>query len=386
MQYSDEAISRIAGEYVLGLAPRPLARAVHRRMRRDAALAAEVAQWERAFHALGDAVPAPSAPSERTWQRIERELSALAPVAASAAQAPQAPAAVEAAPRAPAAGARSSPSIASEARRWWQNLWLWQGWAVAASAAVVFLSMQDQVPPSPGVMDAPAPPALAGSPIVPAPATPGTGDGGAAATDDPGSSGAADPSVAGTSALGTTPPAPEADSVAAASPSASPSASQTVRQTAPLADDTGEPTVRTIDDATAVASAPSRPSRGATRGASSASTAVMMGMLAATGEGNGAAFVVLRDPASGNLRVRATTAQSPGEDRDFELWAVPKEGPPRSLGLVSGTSDTLLTLDTRLDRSVLGAQVLAISVEPKGGSPTGGPTGEVRFAGPMQAI
>jgi anti-sigma-K factor RskA len=35
---------------------------------------------------------------------------------------------------------------------------------------------------------------------------------------------------------------------------------------------------------------------------------------------------------------------------------------------------------------VLGAQVLAISVEPKGGSPTGGPTGEVRFAGPMQAI
>jgi anti-sigma-K factor RskA len=390
MQYSDEAISRIAGEYVLGLAPRPLARAVRRRLHRDAVLAAEVARWEHAFHTLGDAAAAPSGPSERTWQRIAGELPALAPVAAAPSLAPPAPQVVASAP-----GGRPGPSAVAEVRRWWQNLWLWQGWAVAASAAVVFMSLQDQVPPSPGAMDAPAPSVLAGAPTVPAPSMSAGSDGAAPAPAAPDAAPAAGAetgaAVAGTAVAAAEPSQvrqqdPARVEVAAVSPPASASPSQTVRQTAPLAEGTGEPTVLSVDDGSAVAAASSRPARGGTRGATGGDTSVMMGMLAATGAGNGAAFVVVRDPRSGTLRVRATSAQSAGEGRDFELWAVPKEGPPRSLGLVSGTSDTLLALDTRLDRSVLGAQVLAISVEPKGGSPTGGPTGEVRFAGPMQAI
>ncbi len=407
MQYSDDARSRIAGEYVLGLASRPLARAVRRRMRRDPALAAEVARWELALHDLGDAVAVSLPAGDRLWARIAEELDMAPTLAGSAARgAPAAApvpatgvadAAVPPAPAVPVGRPQSGSREAhrgplAEARRWWQSLWLWQGWAVAASALVVVLGLQDQVPAplgAPGGTDMQAPPAMVGAPAAPsspaaAPVVP-VGD----AVLAPPAAGADEPLVAGTAdATGSR---PAADAAAAANAGVV----ATNRSTAELAAESGAATVTTGQVADDIAAARPARTRGTTRGGSldvggapagAGAGPVMLGMLAATGEGNGAAFVVLRDPASGALRVRATASQSPGADRDFELWAVPKEGAPRSLGLVSGSSDTILNLDERLDRSVLGAQVLAISVEPRGGSPTGGPTGEVRFAGPMQAI
>ena len=67
-------------------------------------------------------------------------------------------------------------------------------------------------------------------------------------------------------------------------------------------------------------------------------------------------------------------------NKALELWAVPAQGAPRSLGLVS---DHGLT-------TVLRAQLLkntaafAVSVEPPGGSPTGAPTGPVISVGKLQ--
>ena len=72
-------------------------------------------------------------------------------------------------------------------------------------------------------------------------------------------------------------------------------------------------------------------------------------------------------------------------DRVLELWSVPPQGAPRSLGLIK--ADGLTVLDRRrLPETLLkgGTSALAVSVEPPGGSPTGAPTGPVVFAGKLQ--
>jgi anti-sigma-K factor RskA len=65
------------------------------------------------------------------------------------------------------------------------------------------------------------------------------------------------------------------------------------------------------------------------------------------------------------------------EGRALELWVVPDQAAPRSLGLVSGRDAT-----TVLRGEILrGAKALAVSLEPAGGSPTGAPTGPIVSVG-----
>lgn len=72
-------------------------------------------------------------------------------------------------------------------------------------------------------------------------------------------------------------------------------------------------------------------------------------------------------------------------DRVLELWSVPPQGAPRSLGLIKADGVTVLDR-RRLPPALLqgGTEALAVSVEPPGGSPTGAPTGPVVFAGKLQ--
>ena len=71
--------------------------------------------------------------------------------------------------------------------------------------------------------------------------------------------------------------------------------------------------------------------------------------------------------------VALTTQQS------LELWAVPAQGAPASLGLIA--ADGL----TAISRQALPVDTaaLAVSLEPAGGSPTGAPTGPVLFVGKL---
>jgi anti-sigma-K factor RskA len=71
--------------------------------------------------------------------------------------------------------------------------------------------------------------------------------------------------------------------------------------------------------------------------------------------------------------------------RVLELWSVPPDGAPRSLGLISADGSTVLSRD-KLPATLLkgGTQALAVSVEPPGGSTTGAPTGPVVYAGQLQ--
>ena len=90
--------------------------------------------------------------------------------------------------------------------------------------------------------------------------------------------------------------------------------------------------------------------------------------------GDGAVSAVY-DPGSGALRL--TAAALADAHHAAELWVIGGDGVPHSLGLLRAASTTKLVV-TPADRSRLGAAaVLAVTIEPIGGSPTGLPTGPV---------
>ncbi|MEO0424091.1 MAG: anti-sigma factor [Pseudomonadota bacterium] len=90
---------------------------------------------------------------------------------------------------------------------------------------------------------------------------------------------------------------------------------------------------------------------------------------------------VYDDPAQ--LRVRVNSAPTPLDDRVYELWMLPDDGVPVSLGLLP----TFGALRTQVSAVALDALArsanLAVSTEPPGGSPTGQPTGDVVFVAPL---
>lgn len=85
------------------------------------------------------------------------------------------------------------------------------------------------------------------------------------------------------------------------------------------------------------------------------------------------------------LRVRIVKPWGNMQNQSLELWALPNEGAPRSLGLVANASDreTLMKLPMSSLRDV---KALAVTMEPIGGSPTKQPTGSPVCSGPVAAM
>lgn len=63
--------------------------------------------------------------------------------------------------------------------------------------------------------------------------------------------------------------------------------------------------------------------------------------------------------------------------RAAELWLIPAGQKPIAVGMIRAGSPTMLQLDQRLAHRIGPTAILAVSVEPPGGSPTGQPTGPV---------
>ncbi|WP_369788657.1 anti-sigma factor domain-containing protein [Rouxiella sp. WC2420] len=89
-------------------------------------------------------------------------------------------------------------------------------------------------------------------------------------------------------------------------------------------------------------------------------------------------WVVMASNTSHQLTITPLHAAQVASDRSLELWVIPAGGKPKSLGLVSSEAPTALALN---DMQANGGSTLAISLEPKGGSPTGQPTGDVLYSG-----
>ncbi|GJE39661.1 anti-sigma factor [Methylobacterium persicinum] len=92
------------------------------------------------------------------------------------------------------------------------------------------------------------------------------------------------------------------------------------------------------------------------------------------------ALIVRVDLAGNTVQVRSLAAQAP-PDRSLELWYVGAGATPRSMGLVTGASARLSIPDALREGAEGGS--LAVTVEPKGGSPTGSPTGPVVYSGKL---
>ena len=94
-------------------------------------------------------------------------------------------------------------------------------------------------------------------------------------------------------------------------------------------------------------------------------------------EGQGSAFVASVDLASGFVSIRRVGAEiSPG--KSHQLWAVGGgRAKPESLGVIN----TSLRVPAKLSADT----ILAVSLEPEGGSPTGQPTGPVLYTGKLVA-
>jgi anti-sigma-K factor RskA len=91
-------------------------------------------------------------------------------------------------------------------------------------------------------------------------------------------------------------------------------------------------------------------------------------------------MVVTGDTGRRRLTVKLTVPQQLAADQTFELWALPKSGAPRSLGLVAANQTVTLPLPDNTTPQTIAA--LAVSLEPKGGSPDpNGPSGPVLFKG-----
>ena len=98
------------------------------------------------------------------------------------------------------------------------------------------------------------------------------------------------------------------------------------------------------------------------------------------------AFVASVNLDSGELSVRPLAAP-PQTDKSYELWIIePKLGAPRSLGVLDAAAVTRNPRLAGYDRSVVEDATYAVTVEPKGGSPDGKPSGAPVFVGKLVAV
>lgn len=84
-----------------------------------------------------------------------------------------------------------------------------------------------------------------------------------------------------------------------------------------------------------------------------------------------------------SIDVSATDAVHVPDRRSLELWALPAEAAPVSLGLMPASGTVRLALDARQLAAIGRAANVAVSEEPPGGSPTGAPTGPVLYVAPI---
>lgn len=92
-------------------------------------------------------------------------------------------------------------------------------------------------------------------------------------------------------------------------------------------------------------------------------------------------LVARYDSGSGRLQV-TPVATGEQQQRSLELWLIEGESAPRSLGVLPQTGEgEIIVPDTLRSRFAEGV-ILAVSLEPFGGSPTGQATGPVIALGP----
>lgn len=101
--------------------------------------------------------------------------------------------------------------------------------------------------------------------------------------------------------------------------------------------------------------------------------------------GSGVEFVAFYDTSSGMVKLLGVSGQAL-PDKDYELWYIHGSDAPVSMGVIPMDARMVIPLDPQAKKMIGEGTVLAVSLEPKGGSTTGAPTGPVVSAGKALAI
>ncbi len=96
-------------------------------------------------------------------------------------------------------------------------------------------------------------------------------------------------------------------------------------------------------------------------------------------------YLAVYDAAAREVSLSHVSGSRAG-DRDFELWMIEGGNAPVSVGLIPAGSTIHIRLSPEAQARLAAGAVLAISLEPQGGSPTGQPTGPVVAAGGLRDI
>ncbi len=101
---------------------------------------------------------------------------------------------------------------------------------------------------------------------------------------------------------------------------------------------------------------------------------------ALTAQNNPVNLLTNYDAASGRLKVAPVAAGQP-QEKSLELWLIRGSDPAEALGILPQTGEGEVVLPPELHGKLTEGAIIAVSVEPFGGSPTGKPTGNVIASG-----
>jgi anti-sigma-K factor RskA len=84
------------------------------------------------------------------------------------------------------------------------------------------------------------------------------------------------------------------------------------------------------------------------------------------------------------LTIKAVGAAAVPAGKSLELWLLPKDLPPKSLGVIPGSGMGRVALAAPPDVALANVPALAVTLEVAGGSPTGSPQGPVLYTGTVE--
>lgn len=111
--------------------------------------------------------------------------------------------------------------------------------------------------------------------------------------------------------------------------------------------------------------------------------AVSPPMVAMLGSGGSMKVVASWNPGARQLVLAVPGDMATDADHSNELWIIPAGGKPKSLGTMPAEKQMHMELANALAALLQQGATIAISVEPRGGSPTGSPTGPVVASGAL---
>lgn len=98
-----------------------------------------------------------------------------------------------------------------------------------------------------------------------------------------------------------------------------------------------------------------------------------------------ALYIATLDPARNMMTIVPVNVVG-APDRSPEVWLIPAGGKPRPVGVLRALDAVNLPAPSAIMASATPRSVVAVSLEPKGGSPTGAPTGPVIASGQLKSV